>query len=530
MVLLETALEQLTGRAFKKFLRKHTNNPVKAILSGVFITTILQSSSVVSLMVLAFVGAGIIELRNAIGIILGSNLGTTFTGWIVAYFGFSFNIESFAFPFLAFGGLSMVFFAKETKWYQLGQLLVGFGFLFLGLEYMKSSIAVWASEFDISPFVGQSPYLFFGIGFVLTAIIQSSSAAMVITLSALSAQLIPLESAAAMVIGNDLGTTITVLIGGFKGTSSKKRVALSHFLFNLIVDVIALIFLFPLLHLITKFGGMLNPMMTLVAFHSSFNLLGIIIFLPFLGVFARFLEKRFLHIDHLIAQHITDVPASVPEAAVVALRQEIQHLVRRIFVMNTTMLKIENEVFKKEPFYQQSAIDQYDNLKELEGEITEFQIKIQQRALESDTAATLAQLTDAIRHAMSSAKGIKDIAHNINDFSRSVNDDLITLLVSIKQNQLDYYQSLWAIFQHQYPQHSFEKLNDLNAQSKQNYNEFLEKSYAIILSKRLTDIEISTVFNVNREIHSSNKSLVLAIKDLLLEDIQAKDFELLEGN
>ena len=95
MVLLETALEQLTGRAFKKFLRKHTNNPVKAILSGVFITTILQSSSVVSLMVLAFVGAGIIELRNAIGIILGSNLGTTFTGWIVAYFGFSFNIESF---------------------------------------------------------------------------------------------------------------------------------------------------------------------------------------------------------------------------------------------------------------------------------------------------------------------------------------------------------------------------------------------------------------------------------------------------
>ena len=140
MVLLESALEFLAGRSFKQFLRRHTHHPVKAILSGIGITAILQSSSVVSLMVLAFVGAGIIELKNAIGIIIGSNLGTTLTGWVVAYFGFSFNIESFALPFLAFGGLSMVFFPKKEILYHVGQLFVGFGFLFLGLDYMKSSI------------------------------------------------------------------------------------------------------------------------------------------------------------------------------------------------------------------------------------------------------------------------------------------------------------------------------------------------------------------------------------------------------
>ena len=115
MALMENSLEELAGRSFKKFLRQYTNHPVKAVFSGVFITIILQSSSVVSLMVLAFVGAGIIELRNAIGIVIGSNLGTTLTGWLVAYFGFSFNIESFALPFIAIGGLSMVFFAQKKR-------------------------------------------------------------------------------------------------------------------------------------------------------------------------------------------------------------------------------------------------------------------------------------------------------------------------------------------------------------------------------------------------------------------------------
>ncbi|MFT5913361.1 MAG: phosphate:Na+ symporter [Paraglaciecola sp.] len=266
-------------------------------------------------------------------------------------------------------------------------------------------------------------------------------------------------------------------------------------------------------------------MMTLVAFHSSFNLLGIFIFLPFLGVFARFLERRFLNKDHLIAEYIKNVPTSVPEAAIVALQQEVQHLVRRIFVMNLSMLKLKNESFHKESFYHLSPTDQYDNLKELEGEIAEFQLKIQQGALESDTAATLAQLTDAIRYAMSSAKGIKDIAHNITDFSKSANDDLNGLLQLIKQNQADYYNALLMVFQSQHPQHYFEKLSDLKKLSKVNYSQFLEKAYAIILSKRLTDIEISTLFNVNREIHSSNKSLVLGIKDLLLEQVQAKGFE-----
>jgi len=529
MVLLETALEFLAGRSFKKFLRRHTHHPIKAILSGIGITAILQSSSVVSLMVLAFVGAGIIELKNAIGIIIGSNLGTTLTGWVVAYFGFSFNIESFALPFLAFGGLSMVFFPKKETLYHVGQLFVGFGFLFLGLDYMKSSIDQFATNFDISPFAEWNAYLFFLVGFVLTAIIQSSSAAMVITLSALSANMIAIDAAAAMVIGNDLGTTITVLFGGIKGTPGKKRVALSHFLFNVVVDLVALALLYPLLYLITDILNFTNPLLTLVAFHSTFNLVGILLFLPFLGIFARFLERRFNRDDEVVAQFITNVPAEVPEAGIEALTKEVRHLLERIFVLNTSILQLPKvEFLQKEKLKNFSEFvinDQYESIKELEGEITEYFIEVQNRRLASEDSKRLQQLSHAIRYAMTGVKSIKDIAHNMRDFDRSINDEVIELSNFIKGTQLAFYQQLYHIFASPKSNIHFEELADLKKESKKNYNQFVEKSYRRVQKDHFTDLEISTLFNVNREIHAGNKALIMAVKDLLLQSRAAVDFE-----
>ena len=529
MVLLETALEFLAGRSFKKFLRRHTHHPLKAMLSGIGITAILQSSSVVSLMVLAFVGAGIIELKNAIGIIIGSNLGTTLTGWVVAYFGFSFNIESFALPFLAFGGLSMVFFPKKEKLYHIGQLFVGFGFLFLGLDYMKSSINQFAQNFDISPFIEWSAYWFFLIGFVLTAIIQSSSAAMVITLSALSANMIEMDAAAAMVIGSDLGTTITVLFGGIKGTPAKKRVALSHFLFNFIIDLLALAALYPLLYLITQVLNFTNPLLTLVAFHSTFNLLGIILFLPFLAIFARFLERRFHTNDEVVAKFITQVPAEVPEAGIEALTKEVRHLLERIFTLNTAILQLPNLNFIKidglKNIEELSVREQYEAIKELEGEITEYFIDVQNKRLDSEDSIRLQQLAKAIRYAMTGVKSIKDIAHNIRDFERSINDEIIELTQYVKDSQVNFYQQLYHIFVSPKSTIHFEELSDLKKKSKSNYNHFIEKSYRRVQKDHFSDLEISTLFNVNREIHAGNKALILAVKDVLLQVESAVDFE-----
>ncbi|MDG1913476.1 MAG: Na/Pi symporter [Crocinitomix sp.] len=140
-------LKKSCWKESKKILRQFTNTPLKGVSVGIVITAILQSSSVVSLMVLAFVGAGIIQLKNAIAIIFGTNLGTTFTGWIVVWIGFGIDIESFALPLIAIGGIGLILFSKFEKIHQSGRFLMGFGLLFLGLEYMKLSIGTLAETY-----------------------------------------------------------------------------------------------------------------------------------------------------------------------------------------------------------------------------------------------------------------------------------------------------------------------------------------------------------------------------------------------
>ncbi|MBK8705440.1 MAG: Na/Pi cotransporter family protein [Saprospiraceae bacterium] len=221
MSLIEHALEQLAGRAFKRFLRNFTNHPIKAIFAGVVVTALCRAAAGEPHGG-GLVGAGIIELRSAIGIILGANLGTTFTGWIVATLGFSLQAEVLALPLIAVGGLISAYGGKRTNLLETGRLLLGFGFMFYGLSFMKISVAGWAEQFDISPFAGWSPFLLAPIGFALAALIQSSTAAMVIALSALSAGVLTLEGAAAMAIGSDLGTTMTALLGGFGVTGQNE--------------------------------------------------------------------------------------------------------------------------------------------------------------------------------------------------------------------------------------------------------------------------------------------------------------------
>src|SRR5690606_24051855 len=194
------------------------------IVTGTSVTALLQSSTAVSLMVLAFTGAGIMTMQNAIGVILGSNLGTTVTAWIVATVGFQLNIEEFTLPLIGIGGLGLIFFGQSEKYANISKLTVGFGFLFMGLNDMKSSVEVFAYQFDPSILVDQPLIIFALTGVLITAIMQSSSASIAITLTALNASIISFEGAASVVIGSNIGTTITILIGSIGGVQSKKRV------------------------------------------------------------------------------------------------------------------------------------------------------------------------------------------------------------------------------------------------------------------------------------------------------------------
>lgn len=532
---LELALKQLAGRAFKQFLRQHTAHPVKGIVSGAFATAVLQSSSVVSLIVLAFVGTGIISLASAIGIVFGSNLGTTATGWIVATVGFKLDIEALALPLVAIGGFGVVWSRAGTRRAGFSHLLVGLGLMLMGLEFMKSGSMSVTKLFDPAALSAYPAIVFLAVGFLLTAIIQSSSATIMITLSALYAGVIPLMSAAAVAIGADLGTTITALLGALAGSIAKKRVAAAIILFNIVTDAIAFAFLEPLLQFITDVIGLSDPLYALVAFHSLFNLVGLILFLPVIPLLSRQLGQRFGEHDVSLLRHIRQSDAAVPEAAIENMGRETYRLIDQAAALN----QISFEITPKHSFYEsdEDRLDvsvfggereydaSYAEIKQLEGEILSFALKLQSERLDPEESARLGQIIPSIRNAVHSAKNIKDTHHDLHTFRESVDDRFNAFYGRFRSTAERYYFSLDGLRKASTPSHAFELLVDLK-----NFNESLHSAmhteiYKEISHGQLEEEQISTLLNVNRELYLSNQSLLEAIADAVLDMDSARDFE-----
>jgi phosphate:Na+ symporter len=212
MKLLEEAISALAGVTFRRFVRDHANTPFRGVAVGTAVTAIVQSSSLVSLLVLAFVGAGILPLAGAIGVILGASLGTTTTGWLVATLGLKLDLSSLALALVGAGGLGSALLPKGARLREHAALVVALGLLLFGLDLMKQGVEGFAAQFDLSPFAGLPLWAMAVLGIGVTAVIQSSSAAMMIALSALHGGMLGLEAAAAFAAGTGLGTTVTAMI------------------------------------------------------------------------------------------------------------------------------------------------------------------------------------------------------------------------------------------------------------------------------------------------------------------------------
>ncbi|MCB0329513.1 MAG: Na/Pi cotransporter family protein [Bdellovibrionales bacterium] len=530
MHFVEQALRELAGSSFKRFLRDHTKSPLQGIVSGTIATAMLQSSSVVTLMLLAFVGAGIMTLNNALGVVLGSNFGTTFTGWIVASLGFRVDIESFALPCIAVGSLGITFFLKRERELEISKFLVGFGFLFLGLSYMKGGIVELTTVFNLASYKNLHPYLFFPIGLGLTALIQSSSATMVIVLSALHAGVLSLPAAGAMVVGADLGTTITAILGSLGGSAPKKQVAYGHVSFNVISDLIALLLLFPLLGFFVDILHFEDPLFVLVLFHSTFNLLGIIIVAPFLGTLARFLQRMFPETQIHHARYISKVGTEIPEASLEALSNDVRRLLQKVLTFNLRTLGIRDSLFKfaeearASTGYSNPYIEQYEEIKELEGELVNYSLALHGEKLAEEEANRIVQLTLCVRSAVLSAKALKDIHHNLRDFERSANDILLGLLDRIRGQTRELYLALDHICIAHSEHSQFEALLDVLQQNKRSYDKLLAQVHEQVARKRLSELETSTLLNVSFETYNATRSLISSLKDLLLTREQALDF------
>ncbi|RLA29648.1 MAG: hypothetical protein DRR11_15060 [Gammaproteobacteria bacterium] len=532
---LEQSLKLLAGRPFKKFLREHTTHPVKGVLAGALSTAALQSSSVVSLIVLAFVGSGIISLASAIGIVFGSNLGTTATGWIVATVGFKLDIEVLALPLVAIGGFGVAWSATGTRRAGFSHLVVGFGLMLMGLDFMKSGAISATALFDPAALTEYSPIVFLLAGFLITAIIQSSSATIMITLSALYAGVIPLTSAAAVAIGADLGTTITALLGALVGATDKKRVAIALTIFNVVTDTIAFVFLQPILRIVTVFAGITDPLFALVAFHSLFNLIGIIIFLPSIGLMSRQLGKLFSKTKESRLRHIKKSDLAVPEAAIENISRETYRLIDQAAALNQISLNL----LPSRTFYDSESDRQrvrvfrpganydtsYASIKQLEGEILAYALLLQEERLDADESARLGQVIVAIRNAVHAAKCVKDTHDDLRSFRESVDDHFNAWFGFFRGATREFFELFDSVRTVDMPAHRFEILVELKNKNEALHTKMHADIYKEVAHGHLTEVQISTLLNVNRELYLSNHGLLASLADVLLDAASAADYE-----
>jgi len=525
---LETALEQLAGKTFRHFLKESTDKPIRSVLSGIISTTIVQSSSLVSLIVMAFVGAGIIPLVNAIGVVLGSNLGTTFTGWIVTTLGFKLDFSTIIFPLLAFGGLSFGLLKGRLKSASL--LILGLALLLMGLDFMKDSVSTLTKIVDINQLRGYPLIVYLLIGVVFTAIIQSSSATMMLTLSALHAGIIPLPAAAALVVGADLGTTSTVLLGSLQGAVGKRQLAMAQVVFNVFIDALAFLFILPLLSVIEKLQ-IQDPLYSLVAFHSLFNLLGLVMFMPFVKQYAKLLEgwitEKKMHID----LYIHKVPETVTDAAIEALVLETRHLLYLVVRLNARFLRLSsekiysssNEFEKSNAVLASTKLEHYITIKKLEGEIINYALKIQAVNLndvnkvgEEESETNLQRIDSfmkAIRSGVDSAKALKDISDDLDYFYLMDNKELSDYFEVLKGSAHNLYAPIVNYLNQQQDSELLkEEFDGLIRKSENFHHEFADKIYKKMSREQLSSLDLSTLLNVNKEFQTSEKALIKALE------------------
>ncbi len=521
---LEDSMKQMEGRSFKLFLQKNTKNKFKAILSGTIVTAVLQSSSIVNLMVLSFVGAGILSMRNAISVVLGANIGGTFNSWLVALLGFKVELNNITLPLIGISGICLIVLKKQKTVYQIALFCMGLGMLFLGLQFMKQSMDAMMTQFDFTPYLSYPRFVFLLLGFIITSIIQTSSATVVIVLTALYAHVIPIETAVAVVLGAELGTTVKLILGAIGGNAAKKRVAMGNSLFNVLTSAAGFIFIEPIIHLITHTFYIKDPILVLVAFQTFINLAGVLLIYFFLNKYGDFLERQFKEDKKTVLQFLPNASIEVPSTITDMMNKEVGLYIERVIRFNLNSFHIKPNWLINSDFeliYQQlyaknevtELSNQYQLLKVSEGEILAYYSKVIAQMKQSDEIIKINQLIEALRNAMYAAKGMKDIYQDKTEFSNSINEVKYEMYHQFQAELSEFYKILYASFTNKEMNTGLDSINHLLDKNKTDFDDRINHFYLHAGQNVLKEKDISTLFNLNRELYSSCKAIALAVKD-----------------
>ncbi len=440
MFFMQDGFKQLSGGLLEKLLQKFTNNSFYATLTGFVATSIVQSSTITTLLAISFVGAELITLVQGIGIIFGSNLGSTTTAWIVSSLGIDVKISTYAFPMLVFGVILRFFKTNAIK--GSGNVLLGLGFIFLGIAYMKDGFDVIKDQIDLASYAmdGYSGILLYIlIGLLVTIVIQSSAATLAIIITALNVDSITYINALSLAIGANVGTVLTAVIASLTSTQDAKRVAGSHVIFNFVTAIIITIFIYQFKDLVDFIAPYLgispdNNGMKLALFHTIFSLVGILILLPFIPNIATFLEKIILEKVSLASKpkYLSPIVLTNPDAALAALKKETINLYEQtqkamLHAINLHTTNLNRDSLLKQLNSEFNIIDTnidqiyQENLKNLYSEIIRYTTFAQENMFEFQhkEAGELKRCASLLIEIL---KDTRDIQKNVNYYLKSRNE------------------------------------------------------------------------------------------------------------
>jgi len=540
MIMLEEGFRVFTKGHLKNILKNATNKLYKSLSIGALVTALLQSSSLVTVITISFISAGLINLAGGIGLIFGANIGTTATAWLVAGFGLKIKISALAMPMLIFG---IIFsFQKNTTLKGIGNVLAGLGFFFLGIHYMKEGFDIFKQHIDLTQyaipgFLGVIIYSFIGI--IITTILQSSSATLALILTALSAGQIEYENALALAIGANVGTTITAILGSISANISGKRLAGAHFIFNMVTGLVAIVLIYPLEHLVNYLSYLFGIAETdytlkLALFHTIFNVLGVVIMIPFIKRLETFLIRFFKEkIDKDIDEpkFLNEAVLEFPGTVITSLVKESKYLYKNaVFEIVAHSLNIHRDDIKSDKKIKKvikgskedMQIDveslYYKKIKTIYGEIINYATKAQSTLkLNENQNNAITIIKIANRKMVEIIRDVRELNKNVSFFLNSENKYIRKEYDKFRKKVVKVLRVIYLFRTQDDKEQYLEKLLELKSAAKKEIHRSNASINKLIRENLITVNMASSLVNDNDNVNDMIQKLISVAELLYLE-------------
>ena len=511
MKIMSEGLQKFAGDSLRRILTAMTTNRVTGVLTGVLITALVQSSSATTVMVVSFVNAGLLTLTQSIGVIMGANIGTTVTAWLISALGFKVDIAAFALPLLAFA--LPLFFSGKSSRKSIGEFVFGFAFLFMGLQSLKANAPDLGANPEMLAFVQNytdmgffSIILFLFIGAILTMIVQASAATMAITLIMCANGWIDYHLGVALVLGENIGTTITANLAALTGNTQARRAALAHLVFNVFGVMWVLVLFYPFTNAVSWFVTHVmkvsDPAVAvsfkLAAFHTAFNISNTFIMIWFVSLIEKTvctLIKPKVEDEEYRLRYITGGMLSTAELSILQAHKEISLFAERTARMFNMVKELFYEKNEETFLKTYSRIEKYENISDrMEIEIANYLTEVSEGRLSSESK-------EEIRIMLRAVSEIESIADSCNNLARSIK----------RRNE---FKSEFTEEQNKHLDHMFELVSGA-----------LNRMNLILHKPELVHDDINPSYNIENEINNYRNQL----KSRNIEDINNKLYQYQDG-